>query len=216
MGGLKRVHWGSRPSLPRDLHTHRAAVSVQRATRPQGPTRRLTEQLDLEPDLGQRLDKDLSLGRGNVAAVAAEHVEAVRPVRPARLVGRDLVRERAAARAEQREGERGRELRRAGAERQVRLVVQVWERRACACRYLGDVRDVDRLGQVFKPFADRELDSAVDVVQRLQTDVLIVCIEVRNAQRVIMICVPVEETSMVEWGASWYLLGHWFEAECRS
>ena len=126
-----------------------------------------TEQLDFEPNLGQRLDKVRGLLRRDVPAVASEHVQPVRPVRPARRVRRNGVRERALWREQ-------RERQRRGHERGARPTTTrgVEGRRAVRGRDFVDQCEVKAFGQVFEPAAHRELGRAVDVVQVFQAVVL--------------------------------------------
>ena len=125
-----------------------------------------TEQLDFEPNLGQRLDEVRSLLRRDVSAVTSEHVQPVRPVRPARRVRRNRVHERA-LRREQRERQRRRHERGA---RPTTYAVEGW--RAVRGRDFRDQCEVKALGQVLEPAAHRELGQAVDVVHVLQAVVL--------------------------------------------
>ena len=108
-----------------------------------------------------------------MSPVAPDHVQAVGPVRPARLVRRDLVRERATARAEEREGQTRREERRARAQWEVRLVpTDVRERCTGARRDLTDHGDLDAFGKVLQALADGEFNSTVDIVEIFQAGIL--------------------------------------------
>ena len=101
------VRWVSRPC-------HQTSLRGGSVNDAKGAPKSLrTEQLDFEPNLSQRLDEVGGLLRRDVATVTSEHVQAVRPVRPARRVGRNSVREGALGREE---GERQwrRDERRAG------------------------------------------------------------------------------------------------------
>jgi hypothetical protein len=102
-----------------------------------------------------------------VAAIAPEHVQAIRPVRPARRVRRNRVRERALWR-EERERQGRRDER--GAWRSDAPGIE-WGR-AIRGSDFGDERNVKALGQVLKPAAHGELGRAVDIVQVLQAVVL--------------------------------------------
>ena len=102
-----------------------------------------------------------------MAAIAPEHVQAVRPVGPARRVWCNRVRKRA--------------LRREERERQGRRDEWgTWRGDApgiewgCAVRGsdFGDERDIKAVRQVLKPAAHGKLGWAVDVVQMLQAVVL--------------------------------------------
>ena len=102
-----------------------------------------------------------------MTAIAPEHVQAVRPVRPTRRVWRNRVRERA-LRREERERQGRRDER--GAWRGDASAIE-W---GCAVRGsdFGDERDIKAVRQVLKPAPHGELGRAVDVVQVLQAVVL--------------------------------------------
>lgn len=139
-------------------------------------THALTQQSYFEPNLRQRLHEHIRLIRRNVST-RTQHIQPVNPIRPARLVRRDLVRERGPARAEQRERQLRGQTRRAG--NLARVVahddLREVERRAGTRGDFADEREVDPVWEVFEPVADDELDGAVDVVEVFEAVVLCVC-----------------------------------------
>ena len=73
---------------------------------PEDQALQLTEQANLEPNLRQRLHILLRLSRRNMATVTPEHVQSIDPIRPARRIRCNLVRNGRTARGEERERER--------------------------------------------------------------------------------------------------------------
>lgn len=102
-----------------------------------------------------------------MAPIPPQHIQAVRPVRPSALIRSNHVRQAPLVGAQQGEAQRAGNV---GywCPREVGGVTKDIGRRAGrSCGYFTNHGDVDAVGEILQPIADRKLDRTVDIVQIL-------------------------------------------------